>query len=551
MGIIKQLPEDLSNLISAGEVIERPLSVVKELVENAIDAGSSRIEIFIKDGGKSYISVRDDGEGMDKEDLENCIKKYATSKISEKEDLYRIATLGFRGEALYSICSISRLKITSRKKDFANGWQLVAVGGQVVELRETGARKGTFIEVEDLFLNIPARKKFLKSNSWEKTLIIKFIEEMSLIYPRISFLLNCDGKDILLLNATDNFYGRARSLFPQLTDNLLRGCREDNLYKVIVYLSKNIVDMANFQAYSVNKRLVKEKVIMKAVTDSFSIQSQKPPFIFIELMLPTFDIDVNVHPTKREIKFKNSEKVYKLVRDTIEETLKEKSYIKINSVSGIAVSEERQPYFSEFSTYAIEKRELFSADNYPEEKFRVLAVFAKCYLLVESGNELYIIDQHAVHERLIYNKILNHFSMGKSKKMIMPYIFNANEGLRALLIEHKEELEKIGFLYEEVGPKTFALTDIPEFLENDLAVTAFSELIKDELLFSRKDLMREVAAKVACKEAVKKGDLLSRDEIERLINDFKNVKTEGFCPHGRGFILKITVDDLEKLFSRK
>lgn len=557
MGVINLLSDEVSQLISAGEVVERPLSVVKELVENAIDANGDRIEIKIINGGKTYISVRDNGYGMDKEDLEKCLKKYATSKIKKKEDLFNILTLGFRGEALYSISAVSKINIYTRHFNDSMGWKLSAVGGEIKDLREYYIEKGTLIEVEDLFFNIPARRKFLKSDGWERQLIIKFIEEMSLIYFDKTFILNSQGKDLIVLNAVSDVPKRIYNLFPTLIGKILYHKEEEGKLICNLYISSTNLNIPEFYVVAVNGRVVKERVINKVIKDVFESQNKKPSFLFLDFHLPPYEIDVNVHPTKREIKFKNNEQIYAFLRKSFENTLrsnlkpviKEKDNYYDKSNNNFFVRETLSDYKSDDR-----KNYLFEEESDKGlDQIKILGVFANCFILVEREKELIIIDQHALHERLIFNKLLNLSSNNNSmKKLVLPYIFNVPESLKSYLDEQRSEFEKLGFIFEEIGPKTYALTDIPAFLDYDSAVYAFSELIKDQdLKRNKKDLSRERVAMYACKKAVKKDDILDFEEIKKVVKDFLDNKIEEYCPHGRVFITKMTFDELEKMFGRK
>ncbi len=564
MGVINLLSNEVSQLISAGEVVERPLSVVKELVENAIDAGAKRIEIKIKNGGKSYISVKDDGVGMDKEDLQKCLFKYATSKVSEKDDLFNIITLGFRGEALFSISAVSKMRIQTRWINEAIGSSIYAVGGEINELRDVPAEKGTFIEVEDLFYNIPARKKFLKSDGWERQLILKFIEELSLLYPEKTFILNSDGKDVLVLQGVNDVYKRVICLFPDLVNKVKTFRSESLSFNCNIFISTQNAEMSEFYVYAVNKRLVKEKVINRVVKDVFEKQSNKPSFLFMDFSLPPYEIDVNVHPSKKEIKFRNSEKVYSFLRETLESSLKEK-YIPFFEVKiskeddkdkiNLSVREKSFDYDIAGIKISTADSRLFDfKDEEYGDTFKIIGVFAHCFLLIEMRDELIIIDQHALHERLIYNRLLENLDRDKSsKKMILPYIFNVTESIRDYLEEKRKDFEEIGFLYEEMGPRTYALTETPSALDFDSAVYAFSELIKNEdrIIKNKKDISKELLALYACKSAIKKGDSLDKEEIKKVLMDYINNRSESFCPHGRSFIARITLSEMEKMFGRK
>jgi DNA mismatch repair protein MutL len=554
MGLIKILSEEVAAAISAGEVVERPLSVVKELVENAVDAGANRIEIFIENGGKSFIEIRDNGAGMDKEDMGKCLLKYATSKIASRDDLFAIKTMGFRGEALFSISQVSKLKMISKKKNAVAAYKLEAGSGNIGEVVECGASDGTSIEVKELFYNIPARKKFLKSTNWERTLITEYIEQMSILYPAITFILKSDGRDSLVLKNAANTADRIHQLFPALDKKLMHADMVQDGYRGHSFISLPDIDMASFSLFAVNGRVVKDKVFHRVVNDIFAEQRKKSPFIFLTFHLPEEEVDVNVHPAKREIKFQNTDKVYRFLRMLMEQTVTGNATL---SAPSYQVHEPAGMYTpgTKSRTYS-PVAELFSQSSMldlPHEDFRIIGSFAKGFLIIEKAQTLYIIDQHAVHERFIFNRLMDSFDKNELQtQKVLPYVFTVNQSSRGFLETQREAFERLSFYYEEVGPNSYALTAIPAFLSYDTGVSVFSELLGErEITKSLKDLAMKVMAMAACKEAVKKGDHLSREEIDFAINAFLSKKMEQYCPHGRNFIVSITLEELERRFGRK
>lgn len=549
---IELLNDDVVAAISAGEVVERPLSVVKELVDNAIDAKADRIEITIEIGGKSYIEIKDNGEGMSAEDLQLCLLKHATSKISKKEDLFNIKTMGFRGEALYSISQVSELSITSKRPAELIGYRLIAVGGKIISFSEFGCPVGTTVAVSNLFFNLPVRKKFLKSDNWEKSLIIEFIQQISLVYPNISFILHADKKDLIVLNRCKNKTERIIQLFPKLSNSLSQNTFSNDNYVGEAFISIPDLDMQNFYLFSVNGRPVKDKVFYKVVNDVFSGQRKKPSFLHIDIKLPENQVDVNVHPTKKEVRFRDNNLIYNFLRVLLEDgSKKEADKIYKNTERPIAppgklTFSNSTPLFE--NQVAETKSDYIRADN----NFKLIGTFANGFLIIEKGHNLLIIDQHAAHERLIFNKLMTDLKNNSiTPQMIIPHVFTPKHSTIQLLDEIQEPLSNLGFSFEQVAPDTFAITAIPPFISYDTGINTFFELIESKECFGYyEDFIYSTVATMACKEAVKKTDLLTLDEIQSLLNEvFSNNKH--YCPHGRNYIIEITLEELEKRLGRK
>lgn len=549
---IRVLSDDVVAAISAGEVVERPLSVVKELVDNAIDADADRIEITIEDGGKSYIEVRDNGFGISEEDLKLCLLKHATSKISAKEDLFNIKTMGFRGEALYSISQVSELTMTSKQNQALVGHKLVARGGKVISLSESGCPQGTTVSVSDLFFNLPVRKKFLKSANWERSLIVEFIQQISLLYPAISFILRSDRKDLVVLNKCNDKSERVKQLFPGLINNLMYNKTNYNNYSGEVFVSLPDLNMQNFYLFSVNGRPVKDKIFYKVLQDIYSGQRKKPPFIYVDLKMPENEVDVNVHPTKKEVKFLDNNRVYNFLRELLDNSSKEEREEKPLRAEKIILSKVSFKHSDPLPLLENKVQESIAEYTTTDNNYRIIGTFAKGFLLLEKDDKLLIIDQHAAHERLIFDRLMSDYKKQCiSPQMIIPYVFTIKRNTAELLEELKEPLKNLGFSYEQVAPESFAVTSIPPLVSFDTGIKTFLELIENrECLKNYSDIIYSSIATLACKEAVKKTDLLKEDEIQYLLNsDLFNNKH--YCPHGRNFIIEITAEELEKRFGRK
>ncbi|MCX7769496.1 MAG: DNA mismatch repair endonuclease MutL [Proteobacteria bacterium] len=554
MGKIILLNEEIASAISAGEVVERPLSVVKELVENSIDANSTRIEIGIEEGGKKTIWVKDNGIGMDRDDLEKCLHKHATSKISRVEDLYNITSLGFRGEALYSISAVSELTILTKTKEELQGYELKSSYGSSPIIREVGTSNGTYIIVKNLFANIPARKKFLKSALWEKSLILEYIEGIAILYPEIEIIFSDNNKILLLLNSTDSIETRIFQIFPSLYGKLNSYKIQNNEYSAKVYISYPDLPLSNFHIFSVNRRFVKDRLFYKVLNDYYGEQRKRSPFVAIFLEIPPNEVDVNVHPTKKEVKFHRYNDIYNLLRELLEKASKKEIFY-VPEVN----KEELPKINKDISEYKIEEKKedflpyLYSKEINKYDECKIIGTFCNGYVLVEKEKTLYIIDQHAAHERLIFNKIIESYKEGgKNSQKIIPYIINISESKMHIYETHRNFLEKFGYSFEQSGPMSLAITAIPSFLSFETAIDLIISIIDDINIFKREeDFIKKMSSISACKEAIKKTTKLNIEEIEYLLQSLTDKDIETFCPHGRNFIISITLDELEKKFGRK
>ncbi len=554
MGRIKVLEQDIASKISAGEVVERPLSVVKELVENSIDAKAKRIEIGIEDGGKKLIYVKDDGHGMDAEDLAKCLFKHATSKIETIYDLFNIKSLGFRGEALFSISQVSELTIRSKTENQTIGYELKSIFGRQSEIYEAGSTTGTFVIVKDLFKNVPARKKFLKSSLWEKSLILEYIEGIAILYPHIEIIFIDEGKHTLLLKSTASREERIYQIFPELYGKLYTGSIKEGNYIAYAYLSMPDIKMTHFNVFAVNHRFVKDRLFYKVLQDFYGEQRKKSSFVTILLELPENEVDVNVHPTKKEVKFHKTSEVYNVLREllekaTLSDIFNEKTILPF--FENNKVSEEKMSYGNRQSQY---DESIIKENNIKvtQPKYHLIGTFCDGYLLIEKDQTLYIIDQHAAHERLIYNKIIDTFlKKHKESQKIIPYVITAKESKKIQYEHYRDFLENVGFEFEDSGPNNIVLTAIPAFLSFETAIDIFTNFFKDiDALKRKEDLIKSFASTTACKEAVKKTTKLTVEEIDFLIQSFENKEIEAYCPHGRNFAIKITLQELEKKFGR-
>lgn len=658
---INLLDEHTSNKIAAGEVVERPSSVVKELVENSIDAGSKNITIEIEEGGISIIRVIDDGVGVHNLDIEKAFLPHATSKIKTVEDIYSINTLGFRGEALPSIASVSKLLFRSKPSDCDFGKEIILEAGEKLSLTDIGMNNGSVMEVKDLFFNVPARRKFLKSTSREGSLINDIILRIALSNPDISFKLFNNGKKTLHTYGDGKLNNVIRTIYGKnISDNVLPFDYEDETLKVHGYIGKETIARGsrNNESIFVNNRYIKNKTIVAAVENAFKSFStvNKFPFFVLFIDLSPDSIDVNIHPTKAEIKFKDERVIYKRVFDAVHTALKEDIFnsfavedkfvneeiveeikldldteSKSNNIGEPITSNKVEPSIKDiYNNVTIQdvakEEDLYNklkelnknkainsynnnseslnnttvnentnnSDYYTKNDFapsqanlsnikqannfnssttsieittekevnkakfpdlRVIGQFSKTYILAEYLDTLYIIDQHAAHEKILYEKYVKDIESNEIivQQLLIPCIIDLSLDDYECYKENTEVFTNSGFVIEEFGGNTIALKEVPYFL-GKLDAKNFLLSIIDNLknLGSGKtvEVKLNKIATMACKAAVKANDYLTQIEMEKLISDLRYIDNPFNCPHGRPIIIKFTEYELDKKFRR-
>ncbi|MDI6738233.1 MAG: DNA mismatch repair endonuclease MutL [Nanoarchaeota archaeon] len=605
---IQLLTEELINKIAAGEVIERPASVVKELLENSIDAGASFIDIEIKGYGKELIKVSDNGSGMAREDARLAIVRHATSKISSVSDLFSIATLGFRGEALASIAAVSRTIITTRTKDSVEGFSIEVEGGKLVSEKIAGCPEGTTVEVHNLFFNTPARMKFLKPDAIELKSIADIVTRYALVYTHIAFRLSHNGHSLLSTAASTDMINNITSIYGKDTAKQMLSINfKNNIAQVLGYISKpsTLKNERNYQSFYVNGRYVKDEVITQALYDAYHtlLFVNKHPVAVLNIVLNPEMVDVNVHPAKDRIKFSNPIKVYGAVFEAIRETLRNNSL-----VTDYSVREENVPMsrFGSAPSYAapqsapsyaslqqtIPQQSSF-ANNYPQQKeaaiqpihsfqskelqntianetfnphekvalsklpaMKILGQIAKTYFLAEADDGFLLIDQHVVQERALYEKFLKQFSSGNVAKqqLVSPVVLEMSPAGNAIVIGKMAELSSLGFEVEQFGNNSFLLRTVPAVFGRVQAKDLFYEVL-EEISESRKDsisaLTESIITRMACRASIKGGDECSVPEIIALLKELDKCKSPWTCPHGRPIIIHFSKDEIEKMFRRK
>lgn len=621
MALIHLLDEQTINQIAAGEVVERPVNAIKEMVENSVDSNATEIEVEIADGGMTYMRVTDNGCGMDEEDAKLSIIRHATSKISTVDNIFHISSLGFRGEALASIVSVSKSVLTTRQKSSNEGVCLSIDGGKIIDSKYVGTPVGTTVEVKDLFFNVPARKKFLKTERTEAGRINTIIGKMALSHPNIAFRLINNGRVVIETPGNGRLLDTITSLYGIDTASEMLDV-EQNSEKCFLegMISKPSLLKSNrqYQTIIVNHRIVESPLISKAIDNAYHSLLPKTgyPICVIKLTVPPESIDVNVHPQKREIKFENEKDIFRLVYHSVLETLtsqsqadqiateitytpkyetltekdlnntrqlnleynkaenkepnnfwnekkenystSKKEYIKnsetIKENPSINLSNiySQNSILEEFQNSGEKNSELFE-DIKKEEVVIPLGQVADCFIVCSKGQELFIIDQHAAHERVRYDKLAEHAEGIPVQNILIPHLITMDTQDIELFEERKKDIEALGIIFEQAGVDVIRITGAPEdFSESDMERVIHDLLVAfhSQSEPSPETLRHRMMAYAACRGAIKAGDILNIRQMKELINDLFKTSRPFVCPHGRPTIIKFTKEELGKLFKR-
>lgn len=658
MAKINVLDKIIANRISAGEVVERPASVVKELFENSVDAGADKIIIEIEQGGTKSITITDNGHGIEREDVKLAFLSHSTSKIKNVEDLNGIATLGFRGEALASISSVSQVEMITKTINESTATKMVIEGGEESFVEEISSNIGTKIIVKNLFYNTPARRKFLRKNKTEETDITNLVEKFMLSNPNISIKYVVDGKVVYntmgsgLFDNIYTIYGR------EVAENLIEVNAQRGKYKLVGYIGKPEISKPNrtYQTFMINNRIVQNFLISNAVASSYEkyLMKNRFPFFVLNLQMPYDSVDVNVHPSKQEVKFENTNFIYSLFANAVAEALYSANHIKriqdndfsdtsndvnqnnknftnaenienINAeqfeqhglknsdnmklfeknfeeknnmnpnvsehkdisdllklnhldefkseknlslksdesnISKIFLkkfkeesmqnsSDIMKAFLTDIKTETMQSQTLM--EQTAEKQIKLVGTLFNTYIIVEKDNSFYFIDQHAGHERKLYDEFVSEIEKNSLivQDLLVAYTFNCNTLEYQFFIDNIEKLKNLGFYIEPFGHNNLKLTKIP-MLFFDLNLKDFIEEIKSNIIsFNKKssDILKDFIAQKACKSAVKAGDSLSISEIVLLLKDLEK-RPVLLCPHGRPIIVEITKKQLEKWFKR-
>jgi len=615
--VIKILDENTANKIAAGEVVERPASAVKELVENSLDAYSHKIEVAIDDGGSSFIRVSDDGMGMNPEDAKLAILRHATSKISSAEDLYCVQSLGFRGEALPSIASVSRFSLTTRLHTEQLATYLEVTGGEITDIREAGGGVGTTVTVTDLFYNTPARRKFLKTAPTESGYIHDIIGKLALSHPEVAFKLINNQRLVLSTNGNGNLLDTLASLYgPKICSEVFPVSYEGEEISISGYVAKPtlIKSSRQWQTFTVNGRIINSRLIAKALDNAYHSLLPKTgyPLAMLKIAVPAETIDVNVHPQKSELKFRDESKIFKAVYRAIADTLaspeadrvatpaptwreqplqryepqshEPQRYETIHSSPGVATGQRYETNHSSPGAATVQlwhetplpftavrdsfrqdealsevvaaatTADTLSADTSPQEPFlRPLGQVENCYIIATGQDGLYIIDQHAAHERIIYDRLCLSGDHIPVQQLLIPLLLDFDSREIRIIEQHLELFQSLGFLLEPMGPNTMRIGEMPaDILPADAQDFIYDilKLVQTGSDTSASALRHAFLQTAACHAAIKAGDSLNMRQIQALLQELWTTALPYTCPHGRPIIIKFGAAELAKMFKR-
>ena len=574
---IKILSDEMASRIAAGEVVERPASVVKELIENSLDAGATEISIWIEKSGCALMRVTDNGEGITPEDLQIAVERHATSKLKEDDDLFRIATLGFRGEALPSIGSVSKMEILSRSREASSGYRLRVEGGKKGEIAPVAAAIGTTIEIRDIFFNTPARRKFLKSPATELSHVCDAVNRMALAYPAVHFRLQHGGRNVADYVAVSGAKDRLHQVLGrEVAKSLIPFGRSGGEITIHGHLSAAPVSFPNARyLYTfVNGRYVRDKVLTHAVLFGYETLLMKGqyPAVVLALELPFGDVDVNVHPAKYEVRFRRQSDVHEAVSRAVREGLRIEAkgpLLPADMPWGAQLSGVREtplPYTGAAPAYRYEpfpaRADVFAMPRGEPPQtgfFSSMQVFGQilgCYLVCATSTGLALIDQHAAHERVAFEKLRRQMDAGRVEKqsLLIPQTVELSAG-EMMLVERKlDTMERFGFSLELFGPSAYAITAVPALLpEGDYAQTVrqmIAELADVDTSAKLRQHLEDRLATIACHSVIRAHRKLEAQEMQALLEALDQIDFATQCPHGRPVLIEWSETELERLFKR-
>ena len=627
MANIQVLDQITIDKIAAGEVIERPASIVKELVENAIDAGASAVTVEIKEGGISFIRITDNGCGIPREEVPLAFLRHSTSKIRTVEDLSTVASLGFRGEALSSIAAISQVELITKTRDCVLGTRYLIEGGKEKKIEDAGAKDGTTFLIHQMFYNTPARRKFLKTAMTEASHVNELMIRLALSHPEVSFEFINNGQSKLHTSGNGRLKDVIYQVFGrEVTQNLLEVDEAIPGLRVTGYIGKPLISRGNrnYENYYINGRYVKSNIIAKAIEDAYKdfTMQHKYPFTVLHFVMDGNDLDVNVHPTKMELRFSSQQDVYNFVYMAVKNALSERELIprvelpeakpvptpvkeernldyfmkkmqervtsyhnqqsqaEVKDIYAVHRETQQVDRIREAANYRKEQENKLKPDaskteetvqkkpeqlNLFEEKLlskesvvehKIIGQLFDTYWLVEFHDQLYIIDQHAAHERVLYEKTLQGMKTREftSQYLSPPIILNLSMQEEEVLKEHLDTFANIGFEIEAFGGDSYAVRAIPDNLfgiaKKELLIEMLDSLVEGISSSIAPDMIAEKVASMSCKAAVKGNSRLSYKEVEELIKELLKLDNPYHCPHGRPTIIAMTKQELEKKFKR-
>jgi DNA mismatch repair protein MutL len=594
---ILRLPPDLANQIAAGEVVERPASVIKELVENSIDAGARRLTIVVELGGKKLIRVDDDGEGMEPEDARLAIERHATSKIRRADDLAAIATLGFRGEALPAIASVSHFVLRTRARGMDAGTEIKVNGGAVASVTEAGMPEGTSIEVADLFYNLPARRKFMKSDGAESAQVSRVVTQLALCYPEVGFTLTSAGRKVLQCPPVTSLRERLYQLYGDRSD-LIEVRRESGDVKLLGYIAALAEQgpTRGPQNLFVNRRIVKDRTVQHAVIDAYSQASikERSPEMHLFIEMPHDAVDVNVHPTKAEVRFRDQSYIHELVRRTLGDALGRgpAPELQLEAPQELTPQPSTLPLPHAYTSVLPSRWSTAPTSATPFAPTRdsglaptsdsplaptgaapfaptsdrdlaptirpmmPLGQFRDTFIIAVDEEGIAIIDQHVAHERVLFERITERLMTGRleSQRLLEPMILELPPGSRHALTSHAAELERLGFEIEEFGGETVRVSAFPALLRREECPTALRALAEDLETAGNTatvdEAIKKIAATMACHAAVKANDPLTPEKMAHILEELRRTSYSTICPHGRPVMLRLSRREVEKNFQR-
>ncbi len=546
--MIIKLPESVYKHIAAGEVINYPANCVKELIENSIDAGADEVYVKIKEGGKKRIRVTDNGIGIPYDEVPLAVERYTTSKIKYTDDLLKIKTLGFRGEALHSIATVSKLTIRTNISDSETGYEFYFEEGILKGKKPCVHQRGTTVVVEDLFYKFPARRKFLSTKEREERRIIEIFIRMTIANPSVSFILEDEEERIYNLPARNNLKERIIDIFGKETfENLmeLSGNLKNFSYYLFISRKEKLSPNPGIKFIFVNQRAVSESRLNHILNNIYSTKERYPDYILFLFVSPS-EIDVNVHPQKSEVKFSGSLKLYYRLKEDILSKIKEKTLSPLFEFKIKDLKEEIKKFVKE-EARQLEFGEIPKEEQKVKVDFKNIYQMGKRYIILILKEGIIIIDQHTAHEKVLYEKLKSRkFS---SQNLLFPLVFNLDSKSMRTLSKFKEHLEILGFKISLLGRNTISIDRMPSIFEG-LKKENFAEILKElEGKKARID-MENVLKTVACKSAVKSGDNLSDEEMLTLVGELFSLEDPLFCPHGRPVIYEMSVDDIDRKFGR-
>jgi DNA mismatch repair protein MutL len=593
VGKITRLPDDLANQIAAGEVVERPASVVKELVENAIDAGAHRIVIHTELGGKKQIRVEDDGEGMEPDDARLAIERHATSKIRRADDLVAIRTLGFRGEALPSIASVSHFLVRTRARGQASGTEIRVDGGTIASMAETAAREGTPIEVTDLFYNLPARRKFLKSDAAESAQVSRVTTQLALAYPEVGFALTSAARTVLQCPPATSMRDRLYQLYGD-REELLEVRREAAGLRINGFIAALAEQgpVRGPQHVFINRRIVKDRTIAHAIIDAYSVASikERSPEVHLFIEMPPDAVDVNVHPTKAEVRFRDQSLVHEVVRRAVMDALGTGGVPQLQlrpelpapaspatmSIPGILSggifpnrwqpADPQTPYAGaglQAGPHA-DVQAGPQPDVHQGTALRIagmrpmipLGQFRDTFIIAVDDEGVAIIDQHVAHERVLFERVMERLTSGDldSQRLLIPLVIDLPHGLSDALVTRTAELSRLGYDVEMFGEQSIKVSAVPALMSAEESAQALQALAEDLEGLDRGAVvqvaLRRIAATTACHAAVKANAPLTFEKMTHILDELRATAHSTICPHGRPVMLRLTRREIEKNFDR-